>query len=144
MTSRRELLGTAVFGAVDSLGLTLGLLLASVGAPTGLIVKAVLGGALAEAVGMAAGAYMADDETGLGESVVMAGTCTVVALAPVVPYLLLPRWMAPPFALLVFMAVAAGIAAARGRITGLPRRALAETAVGLGLIAAACGFIAWI
>lgn len=94
MTRRSPLLGTAIFGSFDGLTSVLGLVAALFLEPTHVLISGALGLAVASAVGMGAGQYLGDPDRAWGRALLMAASTLAGTVIPVVPFLLLPRWLA--------------------------------------------------
>lgn len=83
----------AVFGAADGVAAVIGLV-ALVGQPHALF-KAAIGVALAELVGMTAGAWLsADEDTGFWHALANGAAAFVAVTAPAVPFAFLSGWAA--------------------------------------------------
>lgn len=117
----------AVFGCFDGLTSLIGVLLPlwSTG-HAGTLVHTALGLALAEAVGMAAGAWLSDSDHGPAAAGVIGAATGFGTLAPTLPFAILPPAPARLACLAIITALTLVIALVRARQRGL-RRALAET-----------------
>lgn len=76
----------AVFGMSDGVAIILGLLVTLAGQPHALF-RAALGAGLAEFVGMTAGEWLSDGESGFGAALVNGGTACAACLIPALPAL---------------------------------------------------------
>ena len=110
----REDLAQAVFGAFDGQTSALGVIVPLLSAyHLHTILAAVVGLAVASAVGMGAGEYLSDDTKSAHRAAVMAGATALGTLAPALPFLLLlPRAVATP----VSAVIALGITLLIGRV----------------------------
>lgn len=98
----------AVFGAADGVAAVIGLV-ALVGQPHALF-KAAIGVALAELVGMTAGAWLSADEgTGFWHALANGGAAFVTVTAPAVPFAFLGGWEALVCALVIIASIGAVI-----------------------------------
>lgn len=134
----RRLLPAALFGAVDGLVVILGVLLPLHTQPHPLILAGT-GAAIAEAVGMAAGSWLSqDNQAGWREAATIGAATGAASLAPITPYLTLPPSAALAAAAAIVAAQAGLVAVARWRWQhrSLPR-ALAET-FGILTVVACC------
>lgn len=102
----------ATFGAADGVTLVLGLLVSLSGQPHALF-RAALGAALAELVGMTAGAWLSDEKAGLAPALANGGAAFAACVAPAVPYLLASGITAMVSSLALVAGVASVIAVLR-------------------------------
>ena len=75
----------AVFGAADGVTIALGLLVSLAGQPHALI-RASAGAALAELVGMTAGAWLSDEAAGWRPALANGAAAFAACIAPALPY----------------------------------------------------------
>lgn len=131
----------AVFGAADGVAAVIGLV-ALVGTPHALF-KAALGVALAELVGMTAGAWLSADEEDAGflHALANGASAFTCVIAPAVPFLFLHGWPAVAAALAVITAIGAVITLLRSE-RGWP--AVAKTYGVLATAAVVCVAAAFI
>jgi VIT1/CCC1 family predicted Fe2+/Mn2+ transporter len=115
----------AVFGSFDGLTAILGVLLSLSHQPR-LILPAALGLAVAEGVGMCAGEWLSDSDSGFGAAAVIGLATAAGSILPAFPYALLPRGMAVAVSVAVFALMGTAISAARARERGWVR-SLIET-----------------
>lgn len=124
----------AVFGAADGVSAVIGLV-ALVGEPHALF-RAALGVALAELVGMTAGAWLsADDGAGFGEALMNGSAAFATVLLPAVPFTFMRGVSAILAALGIIVAIGALISALRTE-KGAP--AVLKTYGVLAVAAAVC------
>jgi hypothetical protein len=124
----------AVFGAADGVSAVIGLV-ALVGDPHALF-RAAVGVALAELVGMTAGAWLSADEgTGFLPALANGASAFLCVIAPAVPFAFMRGWPAVGAALAVILAVGGLISWLRSE-RGLP--AVAKTYGVLAVAAAVC------
>jgi len=76
----------ATFGAADGVTIVLGLLVSLTGQPHALF-HAALGAGLAELVGMTAGQWLSDGESGFGIALANGGAAFAACVLPALPYL---------------------------------------------------------
>jgi VIT1/CCC1 family predicted Fe2+/Mn2+ transporter len=124
----------AVFGAFDGQTCLIGTVLPLLRTPH-LILLTALGVGLAELVGMAAGEWQSDSDSGLGASLVVGIASALGVIAPAIPFALLPRTAALITCVAVLCLLTTGIAALRADMRGR-RRAFAESYAILGAAAA--------
>ena len=131
---RSALLAPAIFGAFDGSTSVVGVLLTLTGHPEQIIPTA-LGLAVAGGVGMAAGAWLSDDDdAGPTEAAVIGVATAVGTVLPALPYAVLSGTAAIACSVLVLLLLGAAITWVRARDRSL-RRAAAET---YGVLAAVC------
>lgn len=130
-----EELGEATFGAFDGLSGTLGVLLGLIATHSdpGVVLHVCAAGAACNAVSMGSGQYLGD-KGGAGRvrrAAVMGVATLLGALAPALPYALLPGWAGRIGAVLVVLAAGAVVAHLR------PARGIRAYVITYGLLAAA-------
>jgi VIT1/CCC1 family predicted Fe2+/Mn2+ transporter len=144
MTRRQALAPAAVFGLFDGLTSLIGVLLPLLGrGDAATLIRTALGLALAEAVGMAAGAWLSDSDEGPAVASVIGTATGLGTLLPTIPFGLLPLPTARLACIAIIGALTMLIALVRARERGL-RRALAETALVLALATLAVYGGTWI
>lgn len=120
----------AVFGAADGVCAVIGLV-ALVSDPHALV-RAALGVALAELVGMTAGAWLsADEHTGFWAALVNGSSSFLAVIVPALPFLFMSGWPAVIAALGFVILVGAGISGLR------PERGVAAIAKTYGVLVVA-------
>lgn len=125
----------AVFGAADGVTIVLGLLVTLTGQPHALW-RAALGAGLAEMVGMTAGQWLSDGESGFTVALANGGAAFAACLAPALPYLVLHGFTAMLTSLTLITLVATLIAWLR------PERGLLAAAQTYGVLIVAAGLCA--
>lgn len=115
----------AVFGAFDGLTVVLGVLFSLAGAPR-LVLPTAVGVAVAEGVGMAAGEWLSESDSGFAASAVIGAATMTGSVLPAVPYAVVSGRAAVAGSVVVFAALGVVISAIRARQRGW-RRALVET-----------------
>jgi VIT1/CCC1 family predicted Fe2+/Mn2+ transporter len=115
VTARSRFLRPAIFGAFDGLTVVLGVLFSLTGHPS-LVLPTAVGVAVAEGVGMAAGEWLSDSDSGFAASLVIGVATIVGSIAPALPY----AWLPPGPALIASVTVVAVLGAV---ITGMRSRA---------------------
>jgi hypothetical protein len=83
---RHPLIAPTVFGAADGVTIALGLIVSVTGMPHALF-HAALGAGLAELVGMTAGQWLSDKESGFWVALANGGAACAACILPAVPYL---------------------------------------------------------
>jgi hypothetical protein len=136
----RSLLRPAIFGVFDGLTSLIGVLIGMSRHPA-LILTAAIGLAVAGCVGMAAGEWLSDNDTGLGAAAVIGVATGTGTLLPALPFAALPPVPAAWSCGVITVGLGAAITASRARqpVNGKPRgagRAAAET-FGVLLVASA-------
>lgn len=131
----RRLVAPAVFGAFDGATSLVGVMLSLAGHPEQ-VVPAALGLAIAGGVGMAAGSWLAGDDSKSGrlEALAIGAATAVGAILPALPYLVLTGAWAMLASALVLVALGAVITTVRARSQSW-LRAAAET---YGVLIAVC------
>lgn len=126
----RGLVRPAVFGSADGVTVVLGLLVSLAGQPHALI-KAATGAALAEFVGMTAGAWLSDETAGWPPALANGGAAFAACLSPALPYAAMGGAGALACSLAAVAVVAAVIAVLR------PEKGLLAWVQTYGILAAA-------
>lgn len=83
--------GIAIFGILDGLVSVLGVILGLLATSPHTIVRAAVGLAAASSASMGAGEYLGDANRSVGRAARMAGATLIGTLAPIVPFVLLPK-----------------------------------------------------
>jgi hypothetical protein len=123
------------FGAADGVTIILGLLVSLTGQPHALF-RAALGAGLAELVGMTAGQWLSDGESGFGAALANGGAAFAACLIPALPYLAAKGWPA----MAVSLALVAGVA---GVISVLrPEKGVLAVVQTYGILLVAAGLCA--
>lgn len=131
---RHALLAPAIFGGFDGSTSVVGVLLTLTGHPEQIIPTA-LGLAVAGGVGMAAGAWLSDDEdAGPAEAAAIGIATAVGTMLPALPYAAMSGPAAVVCSALILILLGAAITRVRARDRSL-RRAAVET---YGVLAAVC------
>jgi VIT1/CCC1 family predicted Fe2+/Mn2+ transporter len=76
-----------VFGAADGVTVVLGLVVSLAASAPSAVVRAALGAGLAELVGMTAGQWLSDGESGFGRALANGAAALAGCFIPAVPYL---------------------------------------------------------
>ena len=77
-----------VFGSADGLTVALGIILSLAAAAPSAVVKAALGAGIAELVGMTAGQWLSDGDSGFGPALANGTASLLGCFIPAVPYLI--------------------------------------------------------
>lgn len=123
------------FGSADGLIVAIGVIISLAGEPHALI-RACLGAAIAEMVGMASGAYLSDERAGYPPALANGGSAFAACLLPALPYTVLSGSAAAATSAVVVVLVAASIALLRPEKGAL---AFAQT----GAILTAAALLCW-
>jgi hypothetical protein len=123
------------FGSADGLTIVLGLLVTLTGQPHALF-RASLGAAVAELVGMTAGAWLSDEKSGFGPALANGGAAFLACLAPAVPYVVVTGWPAMATSLILVATAASVISLLR------PEKGLLAFVTTFGILLAAAGLCA--
>lgn len=139
LTVRHAWRRPAIFGAFDGVTCLLGVMLPLLGHPQ-LLLRTAVGEGLAGAVGMAAGEWLSESESGLFASVAIGIGSGLGVVLPALPFGLMPAAAARWASLVLLLGVVAVIAWLRAEGRGR-RRAFAESYLILAAVAAAvwCG-----
>lgn len=100
------------FGSADGVTIVLGLLVSLAGQPHAMF-RAALGAALAELVGMSAGAWLSDEKAGTALALANGTAAFTACVLPAVPYLLGSGWPVTAASFALVAAVACGISLLR-------------------------------
>ena len=125
----------AVFGMSDGVAIILGLLVTLTGQPHALF-RAALGASLAELVGMTAGQWLSDEESGFGAALVNGGAACAACLIPALPALAGGGIGVGAAAIILVAAVAAVISWLR------PEKGILAVVQTYGILLAAAGLCA--
>jgi hypothetical protein len=102
----------AVFGGSDGVTIALGLLVSLTGQPHAMV-RAALAAGLAELVGMTAGQWLSDGESGFGAAAMNGGAAFAACVVPALPYLAASGPVALATSLVLVAAVAGVISILR-------------------------------
>jgi len=102
----------ATFGASDGVTIVLGLLVSLTGQPHAMV-RAAFAAGLAELVGMTAGQWLSDGESGFGAALMNGGAAFAACTIPALPYLAASNWAALATSLVLVAAVAGVISLLR-------------------------------
>jgi hypothetical protein len=105
---KRSLVRPMVFGAADGVTIVLGLLVSLTGQPHALF-RAALGAGLAELVGMTAGQWLSDGDSGFGAALANGAAACGACIFPALPYLAAAGITAMILSLILVAAAAAAI-----------------------------------
>lgn len=125
----------AVFGAADGVTIVLGLLVSLTGQPHALF-HAALGAGVAELVGMTAGQWLSDEESGFWVALANGGAACAACVVPALPYLAASNIVALVTSLVLVAAVAGVISILR------PERGLLALVQTYGILLVAAGLCA--
>ncbi len=118
------------FGAADGITVLLGLLVSLAGQPHALV-KAAVGAGLAELVGMTAGQWLSDGDSGFRAALANGGAACAACITPALPFLAAAGPLAMGTSLALVVLTAAGITYLR------PEHGLRAGAQTFGILAAA-------
>ena len=134
-TRRRLFKRQAVFGMSDGVAIILGLLVTLAGQPHALF-RAALGASLAELVGMTAGQWLSDGESGFWAALINGGAACAACLIPALPALAGKGIGVGAAAVILVVAVAAVISWLR------PEKGVLAVVQTYGILLAAAGLCA--
>jgi len=120
------------FGLSDGVAIVLGLLVSLTGQPHALF-HAAVGAGLAELVGMTAGEWLSDSDSGFGVALANGGAACAACLIPAIPYLAGGGWPELAASLVLVGAVAGVISLLR------PEKGVLAVAQTYGILLAAAG-----
>jgi len=126
----------AVFGAFDGMTSVIGVIVALLSASPSSVVKAVIGLAVASAVGMAAGEYLGDPDRSLRNAAVMGGATLVGTLLPAIPFFLTSGHVAQVLGGLIAVGMCAVIAAYRSHFESTVRSWVETFSIFFAVVAA--------
>ena len=125
----------ATFGAADGVTIVLGLLVSLTGMPHALF-HAALGAGTAELVGMTAGQWLSDGESGFRVALANGGAACLACVMPALPYLAATGWPAMAASLVLVASVAGLISLLR------PEHGVLAWVQTFGILAVAAGLCA--
>lgn len=120
------------FGSADGLTVAIGIVISLTGQPHALV-RAALGAAVAELVGMSSGAWLSDEKAGFGPALANGGSAFAACIAPALPYAVLSGSAAAGVSVLIVVLAASAIALLR------PERGLLAWAQTFAVLGAAAG-----
>lgn len=109
---RSRMLRPSIFGAFDGMTVVLGVLFTLTGHPE-LVFPTAVGVAVAEGVGMAAGEWLSNSDSGPAVAAVMGAAVLAGGVLPALPWLVLTGGWAIVCSILILIAQGAGIAVLR-------------------------------